>query len=72
MFFSLSLSLSLSLLAAVKYQQQKIFKVYARPTGEQSALSNDILKLNSGLLEHDKPFKESDTLCIMYFLDLVT
>jgi len=32
-------------------------QVYARPTGEQSAISNDILKNNNGLLEHDKPFK---------------
>ncbi|XP_023328397.1 uncharacterized protein LOC111701371 [Eurytemora carolleeae] len=32
-------------------------QVYARQTGDESALSNDILKLNNGLLEHDKPFK---------------
>ena len=31
--------------------------MYARQTGDESALSNDILKLNNGLLEHDKPFK---------------
>jgi hypothetical protein len=27
---------------------------------EESALSNDILKLSNGLLEHDKPFKLFD------------
>lgn len=32
-------------------------QVYARQSGDESALSNDILKLNNGLLEHDKPFK---------------
>jgi len=32
-------------------------QVYARPSSEECALSNDIMKLNNGLLEHDKPFK---------------
>jgi len=34
--------------------------VYARNTLEESALSNDIIKLSSGLLELDKPFKLFD------------
>jgi len=32
-------------------------QVYARYTTDECALSNDVLKLNNGLLEHDKPFK---------------
>jgi hypothetical protein len=35
-------------------------QVCARQTLEESALSNDILKLSNGLLEHDKPFKLFD------------
>ena len=34
--------------------------VYARNTLEESALSNDIIKLSNGLLELDKPFKLFD------------
>merc|ERR1712226_1161377 len=34
--------------------------VYARNTLEESALSNDIIKLSGGLLELDKPFKLFD------------
>jgi len=34
--------------------------VYARNTLEETALSNDIIKLSSGLLELDKPFKLFD------------
>ena len=35
-------------------------QVYAKHTLEESALSNDIIKLTNGLLEFEKPFKLFD------------
>ena len=35
-------------------------QVYAKNTLEESALSNDIIKLTNGLLEFEKPFKLFD------------
>jgi len=32
-------------------------QVFARHTSDECAMSSDIMKLNNGLLEHDKPFK---------------